>query len=123
MLAEVDNLDEARAIDLGVVVVEPSLELQARASARRGRLSFEDHICLLLAVERGWTCVTNDRALRSICQDEGVAVYWGLEVTARLVAAGGLPVDTAIELAERIAAVNPSITPEIVARFRAVLGQ
>jgi predicted nucleic acid-binding protein len=123
VLAEVDNLDEARAIELGVQVVEPSLELLARASAGRARLSFQDHICLLLAAERGWACVTNDRALRRVCESEGVAVYWGLQIIAQLVHAGGLPVDAAIELAEQIGVVNPSITREILERFRASLGR
>jgi hypothetical protein len=53
LLAEVDNLDESRARDLGLHIIEPSLDLLTQASTRRGRLSFEDHICLLLAVERG----------------------------------------------------------------------
>lgn len=47
VLAEVDTLDEARAIDLGVHVIEPSLELLARASTGRARLSFQfEHLNL-----------------------------------------------------------------------------
>jgi hypothetical protein len=42
---------------------------------------------------------------------------------ARLVRAGGLPTDVAIGLGERIEEANPTITPEIIARFRALLGR
>lgn len=119
VLAEVGGLDAVRATELGMQVVEPSLELVRQAAAVRGRLSFPDHVCLLLAVERGWTCVTNDAALRRVCESDGVPVLWGLELLAMLVEAGGLPVEAVLEVAEGIAAANPYIKADTMMRFRA----
>jgi hypothetical protein len=122
ILDEVDGLDEIRASELGLRVVEPPFEILSRASGRRSGLSFQDQVCLLLAVERGWTCVSNDGVLRRACDSDGVPVLWGLEILALLVEAGGIPVDVAVEVAEAIAAVNPYITADTVARFRARVG-
>jgi predicted nucleic acid-binding protein len=117
VLEEVNGLDESRAAELGLRVVEPSLELLADAAVRRGGLSFQDHVCLLLAKQEGWTCVTSDGALRKACVDDGVQVLWGLEPIALLVERGHMVADVAVELAGRIAALNPYVTSEIVLRF------
>ena len=117
VLEEVNGLDESRAAELGLRVVEPSLELLAEAAVRRGGLSFQDHVCLLLAKQEGWICVTSDGALRKACVDDGVQVLWGLEPIALLVERGHMAADVAVEVAGRIAAVNPYVTGEIVLRF------
>lgn len=117
VLAEVKELDETRAGELGLVVVEPPLELLAEAAGQRGGLSFQDHVCLLLAKREGWVCVTSDGALRKACVDDGMAVLWGLEPMALLVAGGHMTADVAVEMAERISGVNPYVTVEIVGRF------
>lgn len=118
VVAEVDGLDAVKATELGMRVVDPPFELLTRAASHRGRLSFPDHVCLLLAVEQAWTCVSNDGALRRQCESEGVPVLWGLELLAMLVEARGMPADAAIEIAQAIAAVNPYIKTETLRRFR-----
>lgn len=118
VLREVGGLDNARAAALGIQVVEPELELLARAAVRRASLSFPDHVCLLLARERGWTCVTSDGALRRACLDDGVAVLWGLELLRLLVEQGVRAPQDAIRVAEGIAGVNAFITEAILERFR-----
>jgi predicted nucleic acid-binding protein len=117
VLEEVGQLDESRAGDLGLIVVEPGLELLADAATRGGGLSLQDHVCLMLAQREGWTCVTSDAALREACVAVGVGVLWGLEPMALMVEHGHMAAEVAIEVAERIAASNPYITAEIVARF------
>lgn len=119
VLDEVDGLDAARAAELGLTVVEPSFELASEAAAQRRGLSFADRVCLLLARERGWVCVSNDRALRAACGEDGVRTFWGLEVLALAVEVGEVPVPAALELAEAIARENPFITSAILERFRA----
>ena len=111
VLREVKRLDSAACERLGIHVLEPELEELAAAAARRGALSFEDHLCLLVAQARGWTCVTNDGALRRACAAENVAMLWGLELMAQRVAKrvafgkrladqGGIREDVALSFSE-----------------------
>lgn len=74
---EVHDLDPAMAASLGIKLFEPPLEMLVDAAARRGRLSFQDRLCLLAAKANGWTCVSNDRRLRESCAEELVPVMWG----------------------------------------------
>ncbi|MBL8898538.1 MAG: hypothetical protein JNM84_12955 [Planctomycetes bacterium] len=123
VLREVPRLDAAACKRLGIHVLEPEVDELAAAAARRGSLSFEDHLCLLVAEARGWTCVTNDGALRRACAVEGVAVLWGLELMAQLVEAGHFDAARAGDVAEAIHRSNPlHITVAILARFRERLG-
>ncbi len=119
IIDEVADLDTTECERLGLQVVEPSLPQLATAASKRGRLSFQDHLCLILARENGWTCVTNDVALRKACAKDGVSVLWGLEVMVELVAAGHLEIPDAIAVAESIHRLNPlHINEGIVARFQ-----
>lgn len=118
VLDEVDGLTRERAGELGLSVVDPAIELMIGAAERRGRLSFADRVCLLVAVQNGWTSVTNDGALRRACADEGVAVLWGLEAIAISVERGHLNVSLAFEASEAIARKNPFVTAAVVAAFR-----
>ena len=61
------------------------------ATEKRGPLSFQDNLSLILAKEHGWTCVTNDKPLRRECESEGVTLIWELELLCILVESGGLP--------------------------------
>lgn len=118
VLAEVDQLDEAACAELGLVVVDGTLEQLAEAGAGSGRLSFEDRLCLILARDNGWTCISNDGRLRRECEAAGVAVMWGLQLMLELVARGTMTPDAAIEVAEAIGRVNPRMRPEVIDEFR-----
>jgi predicted nucleic acid-binding protein len=123
VVEEVAQFDESTAESLGITVVDASTEVLLAAASGRGRLSFPDRLCLVLAREKGWSCVSNDGRLRRACTDDGVEVLWGLEVIAMLVEAGALPVQAARDLALDIQRNNPRfITDEIVDRFLARLG-
>jgi hypothetical protein len=117
VLSEATSVDRSAVISLGLTVIEPSLAMMTTAAQRRQGLSFQDHLCLLLAKDRGWTCVSNDGRLRRACADEDVAVLWGLELLAQVVEAGGLPVDAGVELAQAMASCNPYLTSAVVSRF------
>lgn len=118
VLDEVDGLDAADCERQGPTIVEPDLDHLTRAAVRRGGLSFADHLCLQVAMERHFVCVTNDRALRRACGEEGVAVRWGLELMKDLVRDRAMPAADAIRVARAIHQGNPHHIPEkIVAEF------
>lgn len=119
---EVEQVDEALASSLGLKLVEPTLDMLVAAGAARGRLSFQDRICILLAKAQGFTCVSNDRSLRSACAKEGVTVLWGLELLVELVAARALPPESARDVATQILAANRRIEAGVLERFLERIG-
>ena len=105
VLDEVDQLSEEECENIGLTVLEEPVEILLAAGEKRGALSFEDHVCLLLAKENEWTCVSNDKPLHRACGEEDVAVMWGKDV--------------ALDIAQAIHDSNPKhITPEIIEEFR-----
>jgi hypothetical protein len=116
---EVHDLDPAMAASLGIKLFEPPLEMVAAAAAKRGRLSFQDHLCVLVAKANGWTCVSNDRRLRESCVAESVEVMWGLELLALLVERKALSATAARDLAKTIAESNKRIGRQVMLRFYA----
>ena len=118
ILDEVDDLSEEDCLNLGFTVVDESIEVLLAAGEARGALSFEDHVCLLLAAEYECTCVSNDKPLHQACIEEGVSVMWGLRLMLELVEAGHLDKDSALEVAIMIQASNPRhITQEIIDEY------
>ncbi|MBZ4688265.1 MAG: hypothetical protein PWQ96_1590 [Clostridia bacterium] len=123
VLSEVNEIDEDDCVKFGIVLVEPELEHVISASQAKGPLSFQDNLCLILAKEYGWTCVSNDKPLRKKCQDEEVPVIWGIELICILVEAGGLPVEQAKDVIKGIQESNPKyITDNIVKKALRRLG-
>jgi hypothetical protein len=119
ILEEVDQIQEGDCERLGIEIVEPSLEqLVAAGAAQRDRLSFTDRLSLIIAHDSGWTCVTNDRALRKACSQLHVPVKWGLELMLALVRAGEFEADAALAVARAIHEDNTRhLTAEILERF------
>jgi rRNA-processing protein FCF1 len=119
VLDEVEQVRERDCKRLGIEIVDPSLEqLVAAGEAERGRLSFTDRLSLIVAHDSGWTCVTNDRALRRACRERGVPVWWGLRLMLALVRAGKLAPDAALAVARAIHEDNTRhLTAEILGRF------
>lgn len=115
VLYEINEIDESDCIELGIILVEPELEQVMLASEKKGPLSFQDKLCLILAKEHGWACVTNDKPLRQKCELEGVPLIWGIELLCILVESGGLPVKHAKDIILGIKKLNPKyITDDIV---------
>ena len=122
VLREVKALTESEATQLGLFICEPSLEEIREAAVRGGALSSRDKLCLAMARNRGWACLTNDHSLRKKCTEAGVRPLWGLEALLLLVRKGHLSKPCATKTAHLIRRNNPHhITAEIVARFLSLL--
>ncbi|MDY0297462.1 MAG: hypothetical protein RB296_09105 [Acidobacteriota bacterium] len=119
VLAEVDGLDAGKCKESNLTVIEPELEQLILAGERKGRLSFNDNLCLIVAAAGGYTCVTSDKALRKACVEIGVPTIWGLEVMTELVRCRAMTAEAAVAVAEKIHAVNPHHLPQsLIDRFR-----
>lgn len=115
---EVKGLTDAKCAAHGLQIVHGTLAQQREAANHANGLTFEDRLCLILARDAGWACVTNDGALRTACTDAGVNVVWGLELVLKLVAARGATKQRARSTARAIHASNPfHITAKIIAAF------
>lgn len=119
VLQEAEQLDARRCRTLGLTIVEGNLAQMTEASQGGGPLSYEDKLCLILARDNGWTCLSNDGPLRDACKSQGVSVVWGLEIMLQLVQVGHVNSTKAIEVAKSIHVINPLyITRKIVETFR-----
>lgn len=122
ILDEVVQLDVADCERLGLTVIEEPPGILLAAAERRGPLSFEDRVCLLLARENRWTCVTNEKPLHRACAQGGVTSIWGLRLMIHLVEARQLNRQVAIGVARAIHEVNPRyVTAGILELFEAEL--
>lgn len=119
VLDEVKQLSLDELSDLSIDLAEPELDQLLTARSRRGPLSFQDHLCLLMAAANTWTCVTNDSKLRRECETQGIETMWGLEPLALLTDARQISREAALDVAKKIQESNPRfITKEIIKRFR-----
>ena len=117
-------LDEVRGVTanecerLGIEIVEVETERMLLAAEVESSVSFNDRLCLVVCREEGWTCSTNDRALRRLCKRHGVETRFGLRLMVDLVEAGALTRRRAVAVARRIRASNPlHITDRVLDRF------
>ena len=122
VLDEVQGVTPAQCAQLGIEVVEVEIEQLVRATEVESRVSFNDRLCLVACREEGWTCVTNDGALRRLCERHGVATRFGLGLMVDLVAVGALTRRRAMAVARQIQKSNPlHINERVLARFVAAL--
>ena len=112
---EVQEFTTDDCIELGILLVEPSLDQVMTAAENPKPLSFYDWLFFLLAEEGSWICVTNDKALRRQCASRNLTVMWEVEMLCLLVEAGGLPKEQCKEIILSIKESNPFfITDSIV---------
>ena len=117
-------LDEVRGVTakecgrLGIEIVEVETERMLLATEVESSVSFNDRLCLVVCREEGWTCLTNDGALRRLCKRHDVETRFGLGLMVDLVEAGALTRRRAVAVARRIRASNPlHITDRVLDRF------
>ena len=117
-------LDEVRGVTakecerIGIEIVEVETERMLLAADVESSVSFNDRLCLVVCREEGWTCLTNDGALRRLCKRHGVETRFGLGLMVDLVEAGALTRRRAVAVARRIRASNPlHITDRVLDRF------
>src|SRR5690606_33594050 len=86
-LEEVEQVEEGDCAELGMYLVEPSIQQLNEASvyAKDTPLSVPDAITLILARAKNLTLITNDVALRKNSIESGIKVLWGLETIILLV--------------------------------------
>ena len=122
VLDEVRGVTAAQCKQLGIEVVGIETAWLAQAAVAEPRVSFNDYLCLVACIEKDWTCVTNDGALRRLCVRHGVATRFGLGLMVDLVAVGALTRRHAMTVARQIQASNPlHINERVIARFAAEL--
>ena len=80
-------------------------------------LSSFDWLCLILARDNHWTCVSNDKRLRAQCLSVGVRTQWSLEPLVLLVRRKKLPKERAEKIARAMAEQNPFVGTPIIRRF------
>ena len=115
VLAKVTQVEVSDCDELGLRVVQPNLDQLLEAGEKAGRLADDDWLCLIVARDNGWACITNDRALRAECGAAAVELLWGLEPMLALVSIGELAVNDAEAVAWRIHESNPAfVTSGIV---------
>ena len=78
VLDEVQDVSVKDCDELGIEIVEVETERMLQAVAIESPVSFNDRLCLVTCREEGWTCVTNDGALRRLCERQGVETRFGL---------------------------------------------
>ncbi|MDA8116560.1 MAG: hypothetical protein M0000_04070 [Actinomycetota bacterium] len=117
VVEKVEQLSVNECERLGLTVVVPTIEQLLEAGQGRPGIAFDDALCLILARDHGWCCMTNDKALRKACTSEGVGIAWGLEVMVDLIALAVLGVEDGCTTARRIRDNNAFITEEVVTEF------
>ena len=118
VLEEVRGVTAAQCARLGIEVIEVTTDRMLQAAQVEPSVSFNDRLCLVVCREKGWTCVTNDGALRRLCKRHGVETRFGLGLMVDLVAAGALSRRRAVAVARRMQVSNPlHINDRVLARF------
>ena len=118
VLEEVRGLTVAECAKLGIEIIAVETERMLRAQEVEARVSFNDRLCLVVCRDEGWTCVTNDGALRRLCKRHGVEMRYGLGLMVDLVAAGALTRLRAAAVARRMQAANPQhLNDQVINRF------
>ncbi len=122
VLDEVHGITATTCAEIGIEIVEVETQRMLQAVEIESRVSFNDRLCLVMCRENEWTCVTNDGALRRLCERHGVETRFGLGLLVDLVAAGGLPRGRAEDVARRMHASNPlHINERVLSRFGGAL--
>jgi hypothetical protein len=122
-LDEVDGFTTSQCERLGIEVISVESAVLTRASEERLGLSIPDTICLLVAEEREWTCVTNEKALRKRCDERHIRVRRGLNLMIELVRGRHLGPKRAEKIARAIQESNPEhIHDGVIAEFLKEIG-
>lgn len=122
VLEEVRGVTAAQCTRLGIEVIEVSTDLMLQAAQVESSISFSDRLCLVVCREEEWICVTNDGALRRLCERHGVETRFGLGLMVDLVAVGALTRRRAMAVARRMQASNPlHINDRVLTRFSEAL--
>jgi rRNA-processing protein FCF1 len=115
---EIEQIDNEEANRLGLNIIDATINQMEEASARGGPLSMEDKLTFIIARDNRQVCWTSDKNLRNKCLENGVSVYWGLEILLILCREGRLTVQRALKTAEKIKECGAHISKEVLDDFR-----
>ncbi len=119
---EIHELSKREAKSLKITLIEPTLSQAQEALVDEGPLSFQDRLCFIVARDKGWSVLTNDKNLRKTCESEDLDCVWGIEAMVPLVHNKCLSASKAMKIAKKIESVNPCITEDILKRFGKKIG-
>lgn len=117
VLGEVGALEESACPELGLQLLEPTFGQMSEAANGGGALSFYDWLCLIVARDAGWTCVTNDGALLRACREQGISTMRGLRPVLMIAEAGEIDRRRALAFVRMVRQANPYINAEVVSAF------
>ena len=121
VLSQIDLRDHDYAA-LGIEIVDVETSTLVEASHLSPTIGFEEALCFLVCRELGWTCVTNDHALRAFCGPAGIRVVRGLDLLIDLVRRGSLAPERASAIAQAMQAKNPAqISSQVLQDFNVQL--
>ncbi|MGG3561972.1 hypothetical protein ABES03_10240 [Neobacillus rhizosphaerae] len=106
-LEQIKFINKSDCYSLGIHIIEPNVKHLFDAMTRRGTLSFQDHLCLILAKENGWTCVTNCNPLRRECEIENIPFIWRNDIIRKIALSGAITAVTEKKLLNQLARFNP----------------
>ena len=119
IVREVKGLAIADCQRYGFVIVEATPEQKITAEIEKNmKLSFQDHLCRIVAASSNFVCVTNDKELLKECEKDGIATLRGLKLMEIIVSKSGMSGHDAIAIAEQIQKTNPHITQKIIETFK-----
>ena len=122
VLDEVRKLTRQKCASLGIEVIDVGMPTLKAAAEVKAPISFNDCLCFRVCLERGWTCVTNDRALRRLCRRHDVEVRYGLGLVVELVKLGAMDRRRATAIARQMHKANPAhINERVLERFSRAL--
>ena len=122
VLAEVRRLTRKKCTNLGIEVIDVETPTLLAAAQVKTRISFNDRLCFLVCLERGWTCVSNDGALRRLCRRHDVKVRYGLSLVVELVKVGAINRRRATTIARQMHEANPQhINKRVLKQFSRAL--
>jgi hypothetical protein len=118
VLNEVEQITESQIKAYGFTVYYPEPDTYYKAINSYNGLSYEDNICIIDCQKNGWGIVTNDTKMRKKCEEEGLELFWGLQLIVILVEKGRLSKNEAIKASEKIENSNPMITEGDIKKFK-----
>lgn len=117
VFAEVKQMKEKDAKELGIILIEPTLGQLSEAVSDDSSLSDEDCLCFIIARDNNWICATNEKRLHNKCKRENVLTIRGLKIMLDLHCIQKLDKQEAIDTAKKIKKSNLRLTEEVIKDF------
>ena len=124
---EVDGIDDESLANLGISIIEESVEQEHDAFEIKGKkgLSYADAVCFVLARDTEGFCLTGEKALLSYCEMNQVKSMRGLRPLIDLAKSGHIHSDEAVRIGGLICDSNYRLRgkkDEIIDRIKSELG-